>query len=68
MSTFPYLLAAFVMVIWAQRSDRTGERRWHAVIPSIVCSAGLAISAFVGGPVLAFKVWALAENGMPGQH
>ena len=64
MSAFPYLLAAFVMVIWARHSDRTGERRWHAVIPCIVCSAGLAISAFVGGPVLAYIALMFAAIGI----
>jgi ACS family tartrate transporter-like MFS transporter len=64
MFAFPYLLAAVVMVLWARHSDRTGERRWHAVIPCLICSAGLGASAFLGNPTLSYLALMLAAIGI----
>jgi nitrate/nitrite transporter NarK len=41
-------VAAIAMVLWARRSDRTGERRWHATISASVLSLGLLVLAFAG--------------------
>ncbi|WP_131195504.1 MFS transporter [Lichenihabitans psoromatis] len=64
LSAFPYLIAAIVMVFWARHSDRTGERRWHAVIPCVVCSVGLVGSAFIGGTALAYAALTCAAIGI----
>lgn len=64
MSALPYLLAAVVMVLWARHSDHMGERRWHAVIPCLICSAGLGASAFLDNPTLAYLALMLAAVGI----
>jgi ACS family tartrate transporter-like MFS transporter len=51
-SAIPYVLSAVAMVVVARSSDRTGERRWHAVLPCVVAAAGLVASAYIGSPVL----------------
>ncbi|MDR3098333.1 MAG: MFS transporter [Paraburkholderia sp.] len=53
-SAVPYLVASVAMVMNAQHSVRTGERRWHTAAPVIV--GGMALLASVGmraHPVLA---------------
>ena len=42
-SAIPYAVAAIAMVLWGRNSDRTGERRWHNIVPMI----GIVIG-FVG--------------------
>ncbi|MFC7396842.1 MFS transporter [Chelatococcus sp. GCM10030263] len=51
-SAVPYVLSAVAMIVVARSSDRTGERRWHAVLPCIVAAAGLVASAYIGSPLL----------------
>lgn len=53
-SAIPYLVASVAMVLNAQHSVRTGERRWHTAVPMFV--GGVALLASVGvhaQPVLA---------------
>ncbi len=64
LSALPYLVAAFVMVAWAKNSDKTGERRWHAVIPCIVCSIGLGFSAVISDPIVSYLALTLAAIGI----
>jgi MFS transporter, ACS family, tartrate transporter len=33
------------MVLWGLHSDRTGERRWHVVLPALAAAATLACAA-----------------------
>ncbi|WP_345814553.1 MFS transporter [Paraburkholderia sp. PREW-6R] len=42
LNAIPSVLAVLGMVWWARRSDRTGERTWHVVIPCVAAAAGLA--------------------------
>jgi D-galactonate transporter len=46
MTAVPYLFAMVAMYLVSRSADRRGERRWHTVVPTLVCGAGLAISAF----------------------
>jgi MFS transporter, ACS family, tartrate transporter len=64
LSAVPYVLAAVVMIAWARHSDRTGERRWHAVLPCLACSVGLGGSAVLGSPLLAYAALTLAAVGI----
>jgi MFS family permease len=41
LNSVPYAFAAVLMVFWGRRSDRTGERRWHTVIPMLLIGVGL---------------------------
>src|SRR3954471_7054566 len=45
LSAIPYAAGAIAMVIVGNHSDRTGERRWHVVIPALVSAAGLCLAA-----------------------
>ncbi len=47
----PNLFAMVIMPLWAWHSDRTGERKMHAVTSMAVCLAGALIVAFTGSPV-----------------
>ncbi len=40
-SAIPFGFAAVAMVLWAQRSDTTGERVWHTALPLLLSAAGL---------------------------
>ena len=44
-SAVPYFLAAPAMVFWGWRSDRSGERRWHAASAMLLGATGLAVGA-----------------------
>jgi len=41
-NAIPYGLAAIAMIWWGRRSDRGGERRWHAAIPLMLIAIGFA--------------------------
>ncbi|MBE7209431.1 MAG: MFS transporter [Gluconacetobacter diazotrophicus] len=49
LNALPNLLAAALMVPWARRSDRTGERLWHVALPCLLAGAGLLLVAAVPG-------------------
>ncbi len=66
-SALPYLIASIGMVIIANHSDRTGERRWHVAFPAYGGSLGLALAAFFlqsNHSVLAFGSLCLAALGI----
>jgi ACS family tartrate transporter-like MFS transporter len=63
-TAIPYVCAAIGVVYWGRRSDRTGERKWHAVVPSLVVAAGLSISTAVHNPVSTMIVLSIAGFGM----
>ena len=48
LTAIPWALAAIAMVMVGHHSDKTGERRWHIALTSIICSVGFAISALPG--------------------
>ncbi len=48
LTAIPWALAAIVMVAVGHHSDKTGERRWHIALTSIICSVGMALSAIPG--------------------
>lgn len=41
-NAIPFGFAAIGMVLWAHRSDRSGERRWHTALPLLFSAIGLA--------------------------
>jgi MFS family permease len=80
-SAVPYALGTIAMVVWARRSDRIGERRWHTTAPLTLTAAGLvaaglagntaammiALSAAAAGVFAAFPVfWALPTAFLSG--
>lgn len=41
MVAVPYVLAVVGMLVLGRSSDASGERRWHTVVPGLVCAAGV---------------------------
>jgi len=61
----PYLCAIPAMLITGWHSDKTGERKWHAIIAALVGAAGLAISQIPGLiPLVAISGFSIAAMGM----
>lgn len=56
LNAVPWSVAAVAMVAWGQRSDRTGERRWHCAGGLLLTSAGLFALAMVGHAAVAAMV------------
>ena len=42
LNAIPFALASIVMIWWGSRSDRTGERIWHASVPLMLTAVSLA--------------------------
>ena len=66
----PWAAGAVAMVLVGRSSDRSGERRWHLAIPTLLGAAGLAIAAAAGNhllPALAGMTLATAgiTTGLP---
>lgn len=64
-TSIPPLSAVPAMMIVGWHSDRTGERKWHAVIVAMAAAAGLAMSQIPGGsPVLVMIGFSIASMGI----
>lgn len=64
LSALPFLVGFVAQLLVARSSDRTLERRWHAVIPTVLSAAGWVLLPFVGkDPVLAILLLTLAAAG-----
>ncbi|MBC7596024.1 MAG: MFS transporter [Kineosporiaceae bacterium] len=44
LTAIPYSVAVIAMIANNVHADRTGERRWHAVVPCLITAAGLVIT------------------------
>src|ERR1035438_3587639 len=60
----PYCAAAAGMIIAAQHSDRTGERRWHVSIALVVGGLGMALSGQMPNLALTLLVLCVAALGL----
>ena len=49
-TALPYAVGAVGMILWSRHSDRTGERKWHTVIPLATIVIGLVMAAMAGTP------------------
>ncbi len=54
------LLGAVAMLAFASRSDRTGERTWHTIVPILLMGAAYAVGGLTRQPVLGVAAFALA--------
>ncbi len=63
-STFPYLVAAVVMVIIGISSDRTGERRLHMAASLIMAAIGFLLSIFTDSLIGSVLCLAIAAAGI----
>jgi len=64
LSAVPYAAGAIAMVIVGRHSDRTGERRWHVLVPALVSAAGLALSAVSTGIAWTVLTLSIAMLGL----
>lgn len=67
-SMIPAIAGVLGMVITSRRSDRTGERVWHLVVPCLLGGVGcLLAGVFLGvNPWLAIAAFSLASFGISG--
>ena len=64
LSAVPYIAAIIAMIAVNASGDRLRERRWHTLLPALVCGAGLALAAFAkSNVVLAMVGLTLAAAG-----
>ena len=59
-SVLPYACAAVTMLLVGRSSDRTGERRWHLVLPLLVGAGALIFTPMAQNPVPAIALLCLA--------
>jgi ACS family tartrate transporter-like MFS transporter len=64
LGTIPYIAGAVVMCCWSNHSDKTGERTWHFIIPSLVFSVGFVIAAISDSPVISMLGLTISTIGM----
>jgi ACS family tartrate transporter-like MFS transporter len=67
-ASIPALLGVVGMVIFSRRSDRTGERVWHLVVPCLLGGIGLVLAGLTlnVNPLLAIAAFSLASFGISG--
>ena len=64
LTAVPYIVAIVAMIAVNSSGDRRRERRWHTLLPAVVCGLGLAVTAFAGTNVtLAMLGLTLAAAG-----
>ncbi|HXX44549.1 MAG TPA: MFS transporter [Candidatus Acidoferrales bacterium] len=64
-ASIPFLCGIPAMLITGWHSDRTGERKWHAIIATLAAAAGLAISQLAGAsPPVVVAGFSIAAMGI----
>jgi MFS family permease len=48
LNSVPYAVSSVLMVYWGRHSDRSGERRWHTIIPMLLIGMGLFATSLSG--------------------
>ena len=62
-TALPYIVGAVGMLFWSRHSDKTAERKWHAVIPLLIIVLGLALAAVMPTPLTKMIFLCLAGFG-----
>ncbi len=60
-TALPYAVGGAGLLLWGRSSDRTGERKWHTVIPLMAIVIGLLMASAVPDP--AWKMACLCVAG-----
>ena len=60
----PYVFGAFAMVWWGRHGDRTGERRWHVALPTIIGGLAIPIALYLGNPFAAMTAVTVCAVGV----
>jgi sugar phosphate permease len=64
-ASIPFLCGIPAMLISGWHSDRTGERKWHAIIAALAAAAGFAISQLAGAsPAVVVAGFSIAAMGI----
>ncbi|OZI34674.1 MFS transporter [Bordetella genomosp. 10] len=64
-SAIPFVLGTIAMIWNGISSDRSGERRWHCILASIIAAAGLmGTGALLHNPVMALVALSVAAIGI----
>jgi len=65
LTTIPYAAALIALVLTGRHSDRTRERRWHAIFPCLAAAAGFLLCTQAGSnTTLAMSGLVLAAAGV----
>ena len=64
LNSIPFALASIIMIWWGRRSDRTGERIWHAAVPLVVTALSLASALFFDSLTAIIVILCLAVIGI----
>jgi MFS family permease len=64
LNAIPFALASIVMIWWGSRSDRTGERIWHASVPLMLTAASLASALYFSSLFAIVVILCLAVIGI----
>ncbi|MGB9035556.1 MFS transporter [Arthrobacter sp. UCD-GKA] len=69
LTAIPYILTIPAMILLSRSSDRHQERKWHAVVPSLVAAAGLTVAAFTASNfILSFVALCIAVCAVWGAY
>lgn len=68
LTAIPYACAAIAMYLIGRNSDRTGERKWHVIIPVVISAVATPIALYLGSPVLEMVAIAIATAGLYGAY
>jgi len=63
-AVIPYVCAGTAMILWSRHSYKTGERKYHAIIPMAVGAVGFIGCQFCSGPVMELAALTLAAIGV----
>jgi MFS family permease len=64
LNAIPFALASVVMIWWGQRSDKTGERIWHAALPLVLTAVSLASALLFDSLFATIVILSLAVIGI----
>ncbi|WP_406724582.1 MFS transporter [Streptomyces sp. GD-15H] len=64
LTAVPYLCAGIAMFFNAQHSDRTGERRFHILVPAVLGGAGLLLAVATDSPVVGLVGLCIGASGI----
>jgi MFS transporter, ACS family, tartrate transporter len=60
----PFTVGAIALVIWAQHSDRTGERVWHVALPTLLAAITVPVALYMRSPAGAMAIISLTAIGI----
>ena len=64
LNSIPFALASIIMVLWGERSDRTGERVWHTALPLFLTAFSLASALIFNSLTAIIVILCLAVIGI----